>query len=55
MNGKQLELKKELIKFEEKKINVMEEKFVPNVIEPSFGIGRIFYACLEHSFRVRNE
>lgn len=28
-------------------------EFVPNVIEPSFGIGRIFYSLLEHSFWAR--
>ena len=26
---------------------------VPGVIEPSFGIGRILYAILEHNFNVR--
>lgn len=26
---------------------------IPSVIEPSFGIGRILYAILEHSFRIR--
>ena len=26
---------------------------VPSVIEPSFGIGRIMYTILEHTFRVR--
>ncbi|GAA5970134.1 hypothetical protein JCM11641_000281 [Rhodosporidiobolus odoratus] len=30
-------------------------EFVPNVIEPSFGIGRIFYALLEHSYWARAE
>lgn len=30
-----------------------EEDFVPGVIEPSFGIGRIMYAIFEHKFRVR--
>ncbi|GAB6020011.1 hypothetical protein CHUAL_002761 [Chamberlinius hualienensis] len=29
------------------------EEVVPNVIEPSFGIGRIMYAIFEHSFRTR--
>lgn len=29
------------------------EEITPSVIEPSFGIGRIMYAVLEHSFRVR--
>lgn len=26
---------------------------VPSVIEPSFGIGRILYAILEHNFNIR--
>ena len=26
---------------------------IPSVIEPSFGVGRILYAILEHSFGVR--
>ncbi|XP_041670120.1 glycine--tRNA ligase-like [Cheilinus undulatus] len=29
------------------------EEIVPNVIEPSFGIGRIMYSIFEHSFHVR--
>lgn len=33
------------------KINVRE--YIPNVIEPSFGIGRIFYSLIEHSYWVR--
>lgn len=32
---------------------IQEEKYIPNVIEPSFGIGRIVYALLEHSFSSR--
>lgn len=28
---------------------------MPHVIEPSFGLGRILYSVLEHSFRVRDE
>ena len=32
----------------------MEEKYIPNVIEPSFGIGRILYAIFEHSFKMRD-
>jgi len=27
------------------------EEIIPNVIEPSFGIGRIMYAIFEHNFR----
>lgn len=40
------------IKFVEKKTNVLE--YTPNVIEPSFGVGRILYALLEHSYYVRD-
>lgn len=30
-------------------------KYLPGVIEPSFGIGRIMYAILEHSYAVREK
>ena len=30
-------------------------KYTPNVIEPSFGIGRILYHVLEHSFYIRTD
>jgi len=30
---------------------LMEEKYVPSVIEPSFGIGRIVYCVFEHCFK----
>jgi len=33
---------------------VFELKFTPSVIEPSFGMGRILYALLEHSFYTRD-
>ncbi len=29
-------------------------RYTPSVIEPSYGIGRIMYAVLEHSFSQRN-
>lgn len=29
------------------------EEIIPNVIEPSFGIGRIMYSIFEHSFHIR--
>ena len=34
---------------------MIEEKYIPHVIEPSFGIGRIIYAVFEHCFKVRPE
>ena len=27
--------------------------YTPNVVEPSFGVGRIIYALLEHAFWIR--
>lgn len=30
-------------------------EFVPNVIEPSFGLGRILYSLLEHSYWAREQ
>eukprot|EP00939_MAST-03C_sp_MAST-3C-sp1_P000338 g338.t1 len=43
-----------------KKITVTKKgvtvlKYMPGVIEPSFGVGRILYAIMEHSFDVRPE
>jgi glycyl-tRNA synthetase len=34
----------------EKKEKISSEKFIPHVIEPSFGIDRILYFVLEHNF-----
>lgn len=31
------------------------EKFVPHVIEPSYGVDRILYAVLEHAYSVKDE
>ena len=44
-----------MVKFiTEQKVEV-EEKFVPSVIEPSFGIGRIIYCIFEHCFKMREQ
>ena len=52
---KNFELEKGLFKFERQSKMMMEEKFCPNVIEPSFGIGRVIYCIFEHCFKVRPE
>ncbi|VDK52894.1 unnamed protein product [Anisakis simplex] len=46
LNGNMFSVKKY-----EKKVHV--EEVTPSVIEPSFGIGRVMYAVLEHAFRQR--
>ena len=33
--------------------DVLVVEYTPNVIEPSFGIGRILYSLLEHSWWIR--
>lgn len=49
------EIQKEMVEIKkiQKKINVLE--YTPNVIEPSFGIGRILYSLLEHCYYVRED
>ena len=53
-DGRNFTVTKEMIqdvRRTEKKFHV--EEVVPSVIEPSFGVGRVMYSLLEHSFRVR--
>jgi len=53
IGDKSHELSKDLLSFERKEEHHLEEKFVPGVIEPAFGIGRIVYCVLEHCFKER--
>jgi len=39
--------------FSDVKIKLSGRNYLPHVIEPSFGIGRIIYAVLEHGFWIR--
>ncbi len=55
VEGITFKLDKNNVEFEQKMVNVMEEKYIPHIIEPSFGLGRILYCVLEHSFRARDE
>lgn len=50
LKGKTYSVTKEMVtvKLETKKISV--QKYLPSVIEPSFGIGRCLYGILEHSY-----
>lgn len=52
-SGKDFTLTPEMITFEEQTKTTQEEKFIPHVIEPSFGIGRILYCVFEHCFKGR--
>jgi glycyl-tRNA synthetase len=44
---------KEMVSVKEGSKNVTDEPFVPSVVEPSFGIGRILYCLLEHVYTMR--
>ena len=48
------EITADLVTFKTEKKTIVETKYTPSVIEPSYGIGRILYAVLEHSFSQRS-
>ena len=45
-----VELTKDLLKVERRTRTEHMREYTPNVIEPSFGIGRILYSLLEHTY-----
>jgi glycyl-tRNA synthetase len=47
------EISADMVNIKLEKKNVHEIKYCPSVIEPSYGIGRIMYAVLEHAFHQR--
>lgn len=51
-NGK-VEVGSDTVKIEFRKRVENTREFTPNVIEPSFGIGRILYSLIEHNFWTR--
>ncbi|KAF7514442.1 hypothetical protein GJ744_000212 [Endocarpon pusillum] len=53
-NGR-VELEKDLVKIEKRTRVEHVREYTPNVIEPSFGIGRILYCLIEHVYWSRPE
>nr|XP_006012413.2 PREDICTED: glycine--tRNA ligase [Latimeria chalumnae] len=51
--GKTFKVTKDMVGVKRFQKTLHVEEIVPNVIEPSFGIGRIMYSVLEHTFHVR--
>lgn len=49
-----VEVTKDLVTIELKKRTVNIREYTPNVIEPSFGIGRILYSLIEHCYWTRS-
>jgi len=52
--GKTHTLTKDMVAISVERKRISVRPFVPNVIEPSFGIGRIITGVLEHNFTVRH-
>jgi len=50
-----VELDKEVVTFEKQKRMITTREYIPNVIEPSFGVGRILYSLMEHCYWTRPE
>lgn len=53
VDGKTFELDPKLLQFERKNEKISVNAFTPGVIEPSFGIDRIFTSLLEHVYFTR--
>ncbi|XP_069816704.1 glycine--tRNA ligase [Dendropsophus ebraccatus] len=51
--GKTFQLTKDMVGVKKFQKTIHVEEVVPNVIEPSFGLGRIMYTVFEHTFQVR--
>lgn len=54
VEGEECVIPSDLVSFEETEEKVSGETIVPHVVEPSYGIDRIFYAVLEHAFRTED-
>lgn len=53
INGQEFKLTKDLVSVSTGERMEHVEEIIPNVIEPSFGIGRIMYSVFEHNFHIR--
>ena len=50
VDGEELTVNSDVVDFAEETIKVSGENVIPHVIEPSYGIDRIFYGIMEHAF-----
>jgi glycyl-tRNA synthetase (class II) len=53
IEGSEFQLTPEMVSIKRHQKTIHVEEIIPNVVEPSFGIGRIMYALFEHNFRIR--
>jgi glycyl-tRNA synthetase len=50
VDGEKIEIESDLVTFESVEEEIRGEEIIPHVIEPSFGIDRIIYTVLDHSY-----
>jgi len=50
IDGEEIAVPPDAVEFAEETVKVSGETVVPHVIEPSYGIDRIFYCVMEHAF-----
>ncbi|HII01115.1 TPA: glycine--tRNA ligase [Methanosarcinaceae archaeon] len=50
VDGEEVTVSSDMVEFAEETVKVSGEAVVPHVIEPSYGIDRIFYGVMEHAF-----
>ncbi|GJJ13124.1 hypothetical protein Clacol_007374 [Clathrus columnatus] len=55
VNGQEFKLTTDMVSVKHTVIKQTTREFTPNVIEPSFGLGRILYMLLEHSWWTRED
>jgi len=53
IGDREFEFTSEMFEFQQVQKKISGMTFIPSVIEPSFGIGRIIWAILEHAYYVR--
>jgi glycyl-tRNA synthetase len=54
VDGEELTVNSEVVEFAEETVKVSGENVIPHVIEPSYGIDRIFYGVMEHAYDEEN-
>jgi len=55
LDGETYKIERKMVSFTKATKTIHTETYYPHVIEPAFGIGRILYAVLEHSYYEREE
>jgi glycyl-tRNA synthetase len=53
VEGGKVKLNKDVVSIQKESRVVNTREYIPNVIEPSFGIGRILYSLMEHAYWTR--